>query len=76
MAVRIRLTRLGKKANPKYRIVAIDKRNKRDGKVLEILGLYDPTLNPPKIELKKDRIEFWVKNGAQTSESVQKLLKI
>ena len=76
MAVRIRLARLGKKANPKYRVVAIEKRNKRNGKVLEVLGQYDPTLDPPKIEVKKDRIEFWVKNGAKPSESVQKLLSI
>lgn len=76
MAVKIRLSRLGKKDKPSYRIVAIDSKNKRDGKVLEVLGLYDPTLNPPSVNVDKKRLEYWLGVGAVPSEVIQKLLHL
>lgn len=76
MAVRIRLTRLGKIDNPKYRIVVMDKKTKRDGRVIEILGTYDPTFNPSRVELKNDRYEYWLSKGAQPSQSVERIVKL
>ena len=76
MAVRIRLTRTGKKGSPKYRIIVSDKRNKRDGKVIEVLGNYDPIYTPPKLVVKKDRVEYWQKVGASLSESLKSLLHL
>ncbi len=72
--VKIRLMRMGSKKRPFYRIVAADSRAPRDGKFLEILGHYDPRTEPNKIEIKKDRIDAWVKNGAQYSGRVQKII--
>ncbi|NIP39409.1 MAG: 30S ribosomal protein S16 [Candidatus Dadabacteria bacterium] len=66
--------RMGSKKRPFYRIVAADSRAPRDGKFLEILGHYDPRTEPNKIEIKKDRIDAWVKNGAQYSGRVQKII--
>lgn len=75
MAVTIRLARVGKKSIPFYRIVAIDSRKSRDGEALEILGTYDATKK--KFEkFHDDRIEAWVKQGAQLSDSVKKLRKM
>ncbi len=75
MSVSIRLTRQGGKKKPFYRVVAIDKRNRRDGAYLERLGYYDPTLNPPKIVLDLEKIQQWVAKGAQCSETVASLMK-
>lgn len=72
--VKIRLMRAGSKKRPFYRIVAADVRAPRDGKFLEILGYYDPTTNPNKLEIKKDRIEKWIENGAQYSGRVEKII--
>jgi len=72
--VKIRLMRMGSKKRPFYRIVAADSRSPRDGKFLEILGHYDPTTEPNKIEIKKDRIDEWVKNGAQFTGRVEKII--
>lgn len=72
--VKIRLTRTGKRNSPDYRIIAVDSHGKRDGKFLEILGTYSPKANPAKIVLKKDRIEAWIKTGAQLSPTVRSLL--
>ena len=72
--VKIRLMRTGSKKRPFYRIVAADVRAPRDGKFLEILGYYDPTTNPNKLEIKKDRIEKWIENGAQFSGRVEKII--
>ena len=73
MAVRIRLTRLGDKKSPFYRVVVADSRTARDGKVIEQIGTYDPLKSA--VELKEDRILFYLKNGAQPSETVRSLLK-
>ena len=64
MAVKIRLMRIGAKKRPFYRVVAVDERRKRTGQYLENLGTYNPLTEPKEIILKKDRIEYWVKNGA------------
>lgn len=72
--VKIRLMRAGSKKRPFYRIVAADVRAPRDGKFLEILGYYDPTMNPNKLEIKKDRIDKWLENGAQYSGRVEKII--
>jgi small subunit ribosomal protein S16 len=76
LAVKLRLTRVGSKKNPVYRIVAADSRSPRDGKFLEIVGRYNPQQEPSLIELKEDRIKDWLSKGAQPSATVQKLLKV
>lgn len=76
MAVRLRLTRVGKKKQPTYRIVAADARSPRDGKYLEIVGTYDPRREPSAITVDNDKAIEWLKKGAQPSERVQKLLQI
>ncbi|MCB0103293.1 MAG: 30S ribosomal protein S16 [Anaerolineales bacterium] len=73
--VRIRLRRIGLKGQPTYRIVAADKEAPRDGRFLEILGVYNPRTNPATIKLHEDRIYHWMKNGAQPSESAAQVLK-
>lgn len=73
--VRIRLRRIGLKGQPTYRIVAADKEAPRDGRFLEILGVYNPRTNPATIKLNEDRIYHWMKNGAQPSESAAQVLK-
>ena len=73
--VRIRLRRIGLKGQPTYRIIAADKEAPRDGRFLEILGVYNPRTNPAPIKLNEDRIYHWMKNGAQPSESAAQVLK-
>ncbi|MGE4170755.1 MAG: 30S ribosomal protein S16 [Candidatus Margulisiibacteriota bacterium] len=73
MSVRIRLQRLGKKKAPFYRIVVADSRTPRDGKVVEILGTYDPGKSPIHLELKQERVTHWLSVGAQPSETVYRL---
>ena len=75
MAVKLRLTRVGSKKNPVYRIVAADSRSPRDGKFLEIVGRYNPQTDPSTIELDEERIRHWLSQGAQPSNTVQRLLK-
>jgi small subunit ribosomal protein S16 len=75
LAVKLRLTRVGSKKNPVYRIVAADSRSPRDGKFLEIVGRYNPQTDPSTIELNEERIKDWLSKGAQPSETVQRLLK-
>lgn len=72
MAVRIRLARIGKKKAPMYRIVAIDKRSKRDGAFLENLGTYNP-LSGELVQYHADKVQAWVEKGAQMSDTVVKL---
>lgn len=67
MAVKIRLMRIGAKKRPFYRVVAVDERKKRTGGYLELLGTYNPLTEPKEIILKKDRIDFWIKQGAVMS---------
>ena len=76
MAVKLRLTRVGSKKNPVYRIVAADSRSPRDGKFLEIVGRYNPQTDPSTIELNEQKIRDWLSKGAQPSETVQRLLKV
>jgi small subunit ribosomal protein S16 len=75
LAVKLRLTRVGSKKNPVYRIVAADSRSPRDGKFLEIVGRYNPQTDPSTIELDEERVRDWLSKGAQPSESVSRLLK-
>src|SRR5277367_6642722 len=69
MAVVLRLARAGAKKMPYYHVVATDSRNPRDGKFIEAIGAYDPNLNPPKVEFNQERLEHWLKVGAQPSET-------
>src|SRR5439155_27284423 len=75
LAVKLRLTRVGSKKNPVYRIVAADSRSPRDGKFLEIVGRYNPQSDPSLIELNEEKIRDWLSKGAQPSATVQRLLK-
>ncbi|NCG40201.1 MAG: 30S ribosomal protein S16 [Actinobacteria bacterium] len=76
MAVRLRLMRMGKKKQPTYRVVAADSRSPRDGRFIEILGTYQPRLEPSGVQIDNDRAVHWLSVGAQPSEAVQKLLTI
>jgi small subunit ribosomal protein S16 len=75
LAVRMRLTRVGSKKNPIYRVVVADSRSPRDGKFIEIVGRYNPQHQPSLIELDEDRVRDWLGKGVQPSGAVQKLLK-
>ena len=75
MAVKLRLTRIGSKKNPIYRVVAADSRSPRDGKFIEIVGRYNPQTDPSLIELDEAKVRDWLAKGAQPTESVAKLLK-
>ena len=74
--VRIRLRRMGAKKKPFYRIVVADSRTARGGRFLEIIGRYDPTVEPPMISLENERAQYWLDNGAQPSDTARALLKI
>ena len=76
MAVKIRLKRLGKIRVPQYRIVVVDSRKKRDGKVLEEIGKYHPKEDPSYIDVVSDRAQYWLGVGAQPSEAVEAILKV
>ncbi|MCD4524776.1 MULTISPECIES: 30S ribosomal protein S16 [unclassified Nocardioides] len=76
MAVKIRLKRLGKVRVPQYRIVVVDSRKKRDGKVIEEIGKYHPKEDPSYISVVSDRAAYWLGVGAQPTEAVAKILKI
>ncbi len=76
MAVKIRLKRLGKIRVPQYRIVVVDSRKKRDGKVIEEIGKYHPKEDPSYIDVVSDRAQYWLGVGAQPSDAVAVLLKI
>jgi small subunit ribosomal protein S16 len=75
MAVRIRLTRVGARNNPIWRVVAADKRSPRDGRFLEVLGHYNPQTEPSTIEIDEERVRSWLRQGAQPSNTVKRLLK-
>ena len=74
MAIKIRLTRKGDKKSPFYRVVVADSRCARDGSYIENLGTYNPLVNPAEIKLKKDRVEYWLKVGAQPTDTAKELL--
>ena len=76
MAVKLRLMRMGKKKQPTYRLVAADGRSPRDGRFIEILGTYEPRLEPSGLKIDNEKVVGWLRQGAQPTETVQKLLKI
>ncbi|NPA30667.1 MAG: 30S ribosomal protein S16 [Chloroflexi bacterium] len=74
--VRIRLRRVGARNQPSFRIVAVDSRVKRDGKYLENLGFYNPRTDPPTVVVHEERVYHWLSNGAQPSESVERIFNM
>ena len=76
MAVKIRLTRMGKIRAPFYRVVVADSRTRRDGRAIEEIGQYHPTRNPSVIEIDSERAQYWLGVGAQPTDQVRKLLKL
>jgi small subunit ribosomal protein S16 len=75
MAVKIRLTRMGAKKNPFYRIVVAEVNARRDGRFLEVIGTYDPLQDPARITIKDDRLKEWLQRGAQPTTTVASLLR-
>jgi len=75
MPVKMRLTRVGSKKNPIYRVVVADSRAPRDGRFIEIVGRYNPQTDPSTIELDEDKVREWLGKGAQPTEPVARLLK-
>jgi len=75
MALVIRLRRHGARKKPFYRIVVADSRAPRDGRFVEQVGTYDPAFDPPRVTIKRDAAERWIKAGAKPSETVKKLIK-
>ncbi|MFP7755976.1 30S ribosomal protein S16 [Thermodesulfobacteriota bacterium B35] len=75
MAVRIRLTRKGRKKHPFYRIVVADSQAPRDGKFLDIVGTYDPMQDPAEVKIDSDKLETWMSKGAKPTTTVQSLIK-
>ena len=76
MAVRLRLTRVGGHKDPVWRVVVADQRSKRDGRVIETVGHYNPQTNPSTITIDEPRVRDWLARGAQPSSTVRKLLRI
>ena len=76
MAVKIRLTRLGKKKAPTYRVIVADERAPRDGRFIDEIGFYDPTQDPSVVRIDTEKAAQWIKNGAKPTDTVAKLLKI
>ena len=74
--MRIRLKRMGKKKQPTYRVVVADARAPRDGRIIEVIGRYDPRPAPSVVQIDNERAQYWLGNGAQPSDRVQKLLEI
>ena len=75
MAVRVRLTRVGSKKNPIWRVVVADQRSPRDGRVIETIGRYNAQTDPSEIVLDTERLEYWIERGAQPSHTVKKLMR-
>ena len=76
MAVKIRLKRIGKIRQPYYRVVVVDSRKKRDGRVIEEIGIYHPKHDPSVVEVEGERAQYWLSVGAQPTEAVAALLKL
>lgn len=74
MAVKIRLTRMGDKKSPFYRIIVADSRSPRDGKFIDLVGTYNPLTEPAQVKLERDKIVKWIANGAQPTDTVKALL--
>jgi len=75
MALRLRLTRMGSKKKPFYRLVALDSETRRDGRALEYLGYYNPLQNPPEIKIDIEKVRAWMEKGAKPTDTVRSLLK-
>ena len=75
MAIKIRLTRMGSKKKPSYRIVAVNSETRRDGRPLEFLGFYNPMTDPIEFKVDKEKVQKWLDRGAQPSDTVRSLLK-
>ena len=75
MAVKMRLRRMGQKKAPFYRIVVADSRSPRDGRFIEEIGYYDPTKEPSEIRVDEEAAKKWLANGAQPTQTVEKILK-
>ncbi len=75
MAVRIRLTRMGSKKRPFYRVVAIDSQRKREGRALDYMGYYNPMVDPAEIKIDLEKVKYWMDKGAEPTETVASLLK-
>lgn len=71
----IRLARIGKKKHPFYRVVVTEKTRPRNGRFVEIVGTYDPAKKPAMIQLKDDRVQYWISKGAQPSDTVRSFLR-
>ena len=76
MAVKIRLTRLGKKKQPTYRVIVADERAPRDGRFIDEIGFYDPTQEPSVVKIDTEKAKDWIVKGAKPTDTVAKLLKI
>ena len=76
MAVRLRLTRIGGKKDPVWRVVVADQRSPRDGRIIENVGHYNAQTNPSTVSLDEERVRHWLAQGAQPTDQVRKLLKI
>jgi small subunit ribosomal protein S16 len=74
VAVKIRLRRIGAKKKPIYRVVIADSRSPRDGRFIETVGHYNPLVNPPRISVDEERVQQWLKRGAQPTDTVKSLL--
>jgi len=74
MAVKLRLMRMGKKKQPVYRVVAADSRSPRDGRFIEILGTYEPRVEPSRVIIDNAKAVRWLRNGAQPTDTVARLL--
>lgn len=74
MAVKIRLTRMGDKKTPFYRVVVADSTSPRDGKYIDLLGTYNPLTNPAEIKIDSEKAQKWLKNGAQPTETAKSIL--
>jgi small subunit ribosomal protein S16 len=75
LAVKVRLTRVGSKKNPIWRVVVADGRAPRDGRSIETIGHYNPQTQPSRIEIDRERLQFWLDRGAQPSNTVKKLIR-
>jgi len=73
--VKIRLSRTGKKNAPAYRIVVADARTKRDGRIIEKLGFYDPKTKPATVKIDRKRLDYWLSQGAQMTDAIKQLTK-
>lgn len=75
MSVRVRLTRVGSKKNPLWRVVVADQRSPRDGRIIESIGHYNPQTQPSTIVIDRDRLDHWIEQGAQPTNTIRKLMR-